>query len=69
MSMTVEELKAKLDKSNLDSDTIIELTRYIDVSQKITDFIEDNRPTEVNTDWERGCAYALDEVEKLCITE
>lgn len=69
MGMKIEELKARLDKSNLDSDTIIELTKYLDVNQKIVDFIEDNRPTEVNTDWERGCAYALDEVEKLCITE
>ena len=69
MGMKIEELKPRLDKSNLDSDTIIELTKYLDVNQKIVDFIEDNRPTEVNTDWERGCAYALDEVEKLCITE
>lgn len=36
-----------------------------DVIEKILEFIEDNRPTEVNTDWERGCAYALDEIEKL----
>lgn len=28
-------------------------------------FIEDDRPTEINTDWERGCAYALDEIEKI----
>lgn len=35
------------------------------IIEKILDFIEDNRPTEVNTDWERGCAYALDEIEKL----
>lgn len=67
--MTTKEIKTKLDKSNLDSDTIIELTRYIDGHQAIADFIEENRPTEVNTDWERGCAYALDEIEKLCITE
>lgn len=36
-----------------------------DVIEKILDFIEDNRPTEISTDWERGCAYALDEIEKL----
>lgn len=36
-----------------------------DVIEKILEFIEDNRPTEVNTDWERGCAYVLDEIEKL----
>lgn len=36
-----------------------------DIIEKILDFIEDNRPTEVNTDWERGCAYVLDEIEKL----
>jgi len=36
-----------------------------DVIEKILNFIEDNRPTEINTDWERGCAYALDEIEKL----
>lgn len=37
----------------------------IDILDKILDLIEDNRPTEVNTDWERGYAYALDEIEKL----
>ena len=33
--------------------------------EKILDFIEDNRPTDVQTDWERGCAYICDEIEKL----
>lgn len=29
MGMTIEDIKAKLDKSNLDSDTLIELTRMM----------------------------------------
>lgn len=33
--------------------------------ETILDFIEDNRPTDVQTDWERGCAYICDEIEKL----
>lgn len=33
--------------------------------EAILDFIEDNRPTDVQTDWERGCAYICDEIEKL----
>lgn len=37
--------------------------------KKILDFIEDNYPTVVSTDWERGCAYALDEIEKICEAE
>lgn len=32
---------------------------------KILDFIEDNRPTDIQTDWEMGCAYICDEIEKL----
>ena len=36
-----------------------------DLIEKILDFIEDNRPTEIGTDWERGCAYALDEIEEI----
>ena len=35
------------------------------IQEKILDFIEDNRPTDVRTDWERGCAYACDEIEEL----
>lgn len=40
-----------------------------DVAEKemILDFIEDNRPTDVQTDWERGCAYICDEIEKLLL--
>ena len=39
----------------------------VDVVEKemILDFIGDNRPTDVQTDWERGCAYICDEIEKL----
>ena len=37
----------------------------IDLKEMILDFIEDNRPTDVQTDWERGCAYICDEIEKL----
>lgn len=33
--------------------------------EEILDFIEDNRPTEINTDWERGCAYVMDEIENI----
>ena len=36
-----------------------------DKETEILNFIEDNYPTEINTDWERGCAYALNEVEKI----
>lgn len=35
--------------------------------EMILDFIEDNRPTDVQTDWERGCAYICDEIEKLLL--
>ncbi len=33
--------------------------------EMILDFIGDNRPTEINTDFERGCAYICNEIEKL----
>lgn len=33
--------------------------------EMILDFIEDNRPTDVQTDWEKGCAYICDEIERL----
>jgi hypothetical protein len=33
--------------------------------EMILDFIEDNRPTDIQTDWERGCTYICDEIEKL----
>lgn len=33
--------------------------------EKILNFLEDNRPTDIQTDWERGCAYICDEIEKL----
>lgn len=39
------------------------------LAEKIIDFIEDNYPTEVRTDWEQACAYVLDEILKICITE
>ena len=39
MGMTIEEIKAKLDKSNIDSDTLIELTRYLERYQKIEQII------------------------------
>jgi len=39
------------------------------VVEKILDFIEDNYPTEVETDWEKGCAYVLDEIEKICMSK
>lgn len=32
--------------------------------EKILDFIEDNRPTDIQTDWEKGAAYICDEIEK-----
>lgn len=35
--------------------------------EMILDFIEDNRPTDIQTDWERGCAYICDEIEKLLL--
>ena len=37
--MSIEEIKAKLDKSNIDSDTLIELTRYLERYQKIEQII------------------------------
>ena len=48
-----------------ETDTEIVKVVPIDVLDKILDFIEDNRPTEISTDWERGCAYTLDEIEKI----
>lgn len=39
------------------------------LAEKIADFTEDNYPTEIGTDWERGCAYALNEIEKICKSE
>lgn len=36
-----------------------------ELKSKLLDFIEDNYPTAISTDWERGCAYALDEIEKI----
>ena len=33
--------------------------------EEVLEFIEDNRPTEINTDWERGCAYVMDEIENI----
>ena len=39
------------------------------VTKDILDFIEDNRPTEVHSDWERGCAYVCDEIEKIAGAE
>ena len=39
------------------------------LAEKILDFIEENYPTEIGTDWERGCAYVLDEIEKICKAE
>lgn len=46
---------------------MVKETPYADVVErkKILDFIEDNRPTDIQTDWERGCAYICDEIEKL----
>lgn len=31
----------------------------------VLEFIEENYPTEIKTDYEKGCAYACDEIEKL----
>lgn len=42
-----------------------EPTANVVEKEMILDFIEDNRPTDVQTDWERGCAYICDEIEKL----
>lgn len=39
------------------------------ILDKIVNFIEDNYPTEIRTDWERGCAYGLDEIEKIVKSE
>ena len=51
-------------------DDCVDTVKYFDTAdvverEKILDFIEDNRPTDVQTDWERGCAYICDEIEKL----
>jgi hypothetical protein len=35
--------------------------------EMILDFIGDNRPTDIQTDWERGCVYICDKIEKLLI--
>lgn len=44
-------------------------SKHMTLVEKILDFMEDNYPTEVRTDWERGCAYALDEIKKICKEE
>lgn len=43
--------------------------RKMTLAEKILEFIEDNYPTEVRTDCEQGCAYVLDEIEKICKAE
>ena len=52
-------------KCSLQTDKIVSNSTVED----ILDFIEDNRPIEVNSDWERGCAYICDEIEKLAGAE
>ena len=51
MGMTIEEIKAKLDKSNLDSDTLVELTRYLERCQELEqmktgELVETGEPAE-----------------------
>lgn len=40
MKMTIKEIKTKLDKSNLDSDALIELTKYLEKYQKILEIFD-----------------------------
>lgn len=54
----------------IDMNDCVDTVKYFDAAnvdgrEKILDFIEDNRPTDIQTDWERGCAYICDEIEKL----
>ena len=46
------------------------MAEYMDnLSEEILDFIEDNRPTDVRTDWERGCAYICEEIEEMMMSK
>ncbi len=46
IEMKIEEIKVKLDKSNIDSDTLIELTRYLEGYQKIQEIMA-KRPKDM----------------------
>ena len=53
-----------------DVDDCVDTVKYFDKAdvvekEKILDFIEDNRPADIQTDWERGAAYICDEIEKI----
>lgn len=70
MGMSIEELKTKLDKSNLDSDTIIELTRYLERFQELkrmkSDMMYDIYMEGVNMDGEyQGCWVRFKDIEKI----
>lgn len=54
---------------NFNKCEITEKESEMTLAEKILNFIEDNYPTEIGTDWERGCAYVLDEIEKICKVE
>lgn len=70
MEMTIEELKTKLDKSNLDSDTIIELTRYLERFQELkrmkSDMMYDIYMEGVNMSGEyQGCWVRFKDIENI----
>ncbi len=48
---------------------VITLKSTQKTNDKLLNFIEDNYPTAISTDWEKGCAYVLDEVEKIVKAE
>ena len=70
MGMTIEEIKAKLDKSNLDSDTLVELTRYLERCQELeqmkNDMMYDIYMEGVNMGGEyQGCWVRFKDIENI----
>ncbi len=70
MGMSIEELKIKLDKSNLDSDTLIELTRYLERFQELermkSDMMYDIYMEGVNMTGEyQGCWVRFKDIENI----
>ena len=70
MGMSIKELKTKLDKSNLDSDTLIELTRYLERFQELermkNDMMYDIYMEGVNMSGEyQGCWVRFKDIENI----
>lgn len=70
MEMTIEEIKVKLDKSNLDSDTLVELTRYLEGCRELermkNDMMYDIYMEGVNMSGEyQGCWVRFKDIENI----